>query len=134
MTTDILDVLVVGAGPTGTALAIDLVRRGLDIRIIDKAAGSFEGSRAKGVQPRSLELLDDLGLLDTILAAGTTYPRLGIHLGPATIPWEMFPPSEPTSDVPHPNTWLIPQHRTDAALHARLKELGTAVEYTHELV
>lgn len=130
----VIDVLIAGAGPTGTALAIDLARRGLDIRVIDKAPHGFTGSRAKGIQPRTLEVLDDLGLLDDILAAGSVYPRLGIHLGPVAVPWRMFRQSEATPDVPYPNTWLIPQHATDRALHARLRELGHDIEFGTELV
>ncbi|MFQ6397379.1 FAD-dependent oxidoreductase [Nocardia sp. KC 131] len=127
------DVLVVGAGPTGTALAIDLTRRGVAVRIIDKAAEAFEGSRAKGVQPRSLEVLEDLGVLDDILAGGATYPPLGIHAGPLTLPWHMISRNEKTSDVPYPNTWLIPQFRTDAALRAGLQRTGVTVETNREL-
>lgn len=134
MSAETIDVLVVGAGPTGTALAIDLARRGLRVRIVDKAAHAFDGSRAKGIQPRSLEVLEDLGALDDVLAGGSAYPKLGIHLGPLTIPWRMQPLTDVTTDVPYPNTWLIPQHRTDAALHARLRRLGPAVEFGCELV
>jgi len=54
MNPTILDVLIVGAGPTGTVLAIDLARRGLNVRIIESNSTSFPGSRAKGIQPRSL--------------------------------------------------------------------------------
>ena len=92
MTTDdsVVDVLIAGAGPTGTALAIDLVRRGLRVRIVDKAPHSFEGSRAKGLQPRTLEVLDDLGVTPVLLAQGSLYPKLGIHIGPAVLPWSMM--------------------------------------------
>ena len=62
-------VLIVGAGPTGLTLACDLARR-LSFRIIDKAPEYFAGSRGKGLQPRSLEVLDDLGVVDQILANG----------------------------------------------------------------
>lgn len=127
------DVLVVGAGPTGTALAIDMTRRGLTVRIIDKAAHAFDGSRAKGVQPRSLEVLEDLGVVDEILAGGATYPPLGIHAGPLTIPWHMISRNEFTSDVPYPNTWLIPQFRTDAVLRAGLQRMGVVIETDCEL-
>ena len=113
------DVLIIGAGPAGTALAIDLVRRGLDIRIIDKAPRSFDGSRAKGIQPRTQEVFADLGMLREILAGGSLYPKLGIHLGPLTAPWRMYRTKQPSADIPYPNTWLIPQYRTDAVLHAR---------------
>ncbi|MEV7088380.1 FAD-dependent oxidoreductase [Streptomyces sp. NPDC093085] len=131
---DAIDVLVVGAGPSGTALAIDLVRRGLDIRIVDKAPQAFGGSRAKGVQPRSLEILHDLGALDDVLAGGGAYPLLGFHLGPLTVPWRMFPRKRATPDVPHPNTWLIPQFRTDRALHTRLGAAHHGAEFGRELV
>lgn len=133
-TTDIVDVLVVGGGPTGTALAIDLTRRGRTVRIIDKAAHAFEGSRAKGVQPRTLEVFEDLGVLDGIRAGGADYPLLGIHAGPLNIPWRMISHADVSSDVPHPNTWLIPQSRTDAALRAGLWRLGVSVESNCELV
>jgi 2-polyprenyl-6-methoxyphenol hydroxylase-like FAD-dependent oxidoreductase len=128
------DVLIVGAGPAGTALAIDLVRRGLDVRIIDKAPHPFDGSRAKGVQPRTLEVFYDLGVLADVLAQGSLYPPLGIHAGPVTIPWRMMARAQPTADIPFPNTWLIPQYRTDSALHDRLDELGTQVEFASELI
>lgn len=130
----VLDVLVVGAGPAGSALAIDLLRRGLSVRIIDKAPHSFEGSRAKGVQPRTLEVLEDLGAGAAVVAGGAAYPKLGIHLGRLVIPWRMYKNSRPTADVPYPNTWLVPQFRTDEALHARLAELGCRVEYGTDLI
>ncbi|MGC5258957.1 FAD-dependent monooxygenase [Gordonia sp. DT218] len=129
-----VDVLIVGAGPTGTTLAIDLVRRGHTVRIIDRAPAGFEGSRAKGIQPRSLEVFADLGVIDEIEAAGSTYPSMGIHLGPLTIPKRMVAVEDPSTDVPYPSTWLIAQHSTVAALHARLDALGTTVEYRSELI
>lgn len=134
MTDHTVDVLIVGAGPAGTTLAIDMARRGRTIRIIDAAAHAFAGSRAKGVQPRTLEVLDDLGALDHVLAGGGEYPLLGIHVGPLTFPWRMFKNVEPTDQVPYPNTWLIPQFRTDQALHTRLRDFGHEVEYGHRLV
>ncbi|WP_329271811.1 FAD-dependent oxidoreductase [Streptomyces pseudovenezuelae] len=129
----VIDVLVIGAGPSGSAVAIDLVRRGLDVRVVDRSPHAFEGSRAKGVQPRSLEVLDDLGALKEVLAGGSTYPKLGIRAGPLAVPWKMFTHREATPDVPYPNTWLIPQFRTDRALHARLSELGREIKFGREL-
>jgi len=129
----VIDVLVIGAGPSGSAVAIDLVRRGLDVRIVDRSPHAFDGSRAKGIQPRSLEILEDLGALDEVLAGGSIYPKLGLHAGPLAVPWKMFPHKEATADVPYPNTWLIPQFRTDRALHARLSKLGLEVDFGHEL-
>ena len=129
-----VDVLIVGAGPTGSALAIDLVRRGVSVRIIEKAPTAFGGSRAKGVQPRTMEVMEDLDVINDIVSGGSLYPKLGIHMGPFTVPWSMFRNVQPTNEVPYPNTWLIPQFRIDAALHARLKRLGVPVEFGLELV
>ena len=56
-----------GAGPTGLTLAIDLARRGVDLRIVDAAAAPLTGSRGDGLQPRTLEVFDDLGVLDEVL-------------------------------------------------------------------
>lgn len=127
------DVLIAGAGPTGTALAIDLARRGIRVRVIDRGAQAFGGSRAKGVQPRSLEVFEDLGVLQDVLRGGSLYPKMGIHMGPFTIPLRMFSHSEASDDVPYPNTWLIPQFRIDRALHEAFERLGGSVEYRKEL-
>lgn len=128
------DVLIIGAGPAGTTLAIDLARRGVAVRLIDKAPHAFDGSRAKGIQPRTLEVLDDLGALPDILDQGALYPPMGIHLGPITIPFTMMAKGKRGPDVPYPDTWLIPQRRTDRALHARLESLGGHVDFGTELV
>jgi 2-polyprenyl-6-methoxyphenol hydroxylase-like FAD-dependent oxidoreductase len=135
MTTTDPDVLIVGAGPVGTTLAIDLVRRGVGVRIIDKAAGGFDGSRAKGIQPRTLEVFDDLGSVIDVIAGGSTFPLMGIHFGPITVPWRMLrSPHADDDGVPYAHTWLIPQFRTDSALRDRLHGLGVNVEYNCELI
>ena len=56
-------VLIVGAGPTGMTLACDLARRGIACRVVDKPVEPFPGSRGKGLQPRTLEVFDDLGVI-----------------------------------------------------------------------
>jgi 2-polyprenyl-6-methoxyphenol hydroxylase-like FAD-dependent oxidoreductase len=124
-----IDVLVAGAGPVGSTLAADLVRRGLSVRLIDKAPKAFEGSRAKGVQPRTQEVFEDLGVLDEALAEGGAYPLMGIHLGPLTLPWRMQRQHRPTAAVPYPNILLLPQSRTDAVLHRLLGRLGVTIEF-----
>ena len=135
MTSKTTEVLIVGAGPVGTALGIDLIRRGVSVRVIDKAPGGFEGSRAKGIQPRTLEVLEDLGALDDVIIGGSTYPLMGFHLGPFTIPWRMLrSPHAGDPGVPYPHTWLIPQNRTDRALHDRLTAIGGSIDYRHEIL
>ncbi|MFY0565596.1 FAD-dependent oxidoreductase [Archangium lansingense] len=128
-------VLIVGAGPTGLTLACDLRRRGVACRVIDKAPEFFSGSRGKGLQPRSLEVLDDLGVLDAIRAVGAPYPPLRAYVG-ARVVWEgrMHEPREPTPDVPYPLPLMVPQWRTEEVLRARLAELGGHVELATELV
>ncbi|MER7279210.1 FAD-dependent monooxygenase [Dactylosporangium sp. NPDC000244] len=128
-----LDVLVVGAGPAGLTLACDLRRRGVECRVISAAPGGFEGSRAKGLQPRTLEVLDDLGVLPALAPQAAPYPPLGLHLGPLTIPVAMYRRRRPAPDVPHPDTLLVPQYSTDAALRGRLGELGGRVEFATTL-
>src|ERR1700761_4644808 len=68
------DVLICGAGAAGLTLALDLARRGVDVRLIEKMAGPFPGSRGKGLQPRSQEVFEDLGVLDRMAALGCPYP------------------------------------------------------------
>lgn len=131
--TSSIDVLIIGAGPTGGALAIDLGRRGHTVRLVDASPGAFDGSRAKGIQPRSLEVLEDLGALEGVLTHGSTYPLMGIHLGPATVPWRMFKNRPPRPGVPYPNTWLISQQSTNAALHVRARRLGILPEFSTTL-
>ncbi|MFC9712181.1 FAD-dependent monooxygenase [Paenibacillus sp. NPDC056933] len=126
-----IDVLVAGAGPTGSTLAADLVRRGLRVRVVDKALHSFKGSRAKGIQPRTQEVLEDLGVLDETHAAGSAYPLAGLHFGPLTVPWRMQQRNKPTPDVPYPNILLLAQHRTDAILHRLLERHGLHIEFNN---
>ncbi|WP_425840074.1 FAD-dependent monooxygenase [Streptomyces fractus] len=134
MTSTDVDVLIVGAGPAGLTLACDLRRRGVNHRVISAAADGFEGSRAKAVQPRTLEILDDLGVLAAIEPHSTLYPKLGLHLGPVTAPRTMIKHHRATEDIPHPNTLLIAQYDTDAALRGRLAELGGEVEFNTRLL
>ena len=123
-------VLIAGAGPTGLTLALDLARRGISIRLIEAATTPFEGSRGKGIQPRTLEIFDDLGVIDAILAAGAPYPKLRIHLGPFSLrAGSLDSPKQPTESVPYPNVWMVPQARTEAILRERLRALGGAVEF-----
>ena len=65
-----LDVLVVGAGPTGLMAACELRRHGLSVRIVDAAAAATTLSKAIGVHARTLEIFEDVGVVDEVLAAG----------------------------------------------------------------
>jgi len=128
-------VLIVGAGPTGLTLALDLLRRKIHCRLIEAALTPFTGSRGKGIQPRTLEIFDDLGIIESILAAGGLYPRLRIHLGPLSIRGGSLGSSKAaTASSPYPNLWMVPQSRTEACLRERLDALGGRVEFNTSMV
>jgi len=124
------EVLIVGAGPTGLTLACDLARRGVRALVVERSAGLFPGSRGKGLQPRTLEVLDDLGVIAEILAAGTPYPAMmGWENGERLGEWRMVEPQPASDGVPYPDIWMVPQWRTQEILYARLLELGGAVRF-----
>ena len=82
-----VDVLIAGAGPTGLTLACELARRGVDLRIVDRADRFFGGSRADGIQPRTMEVFADLGMLGPILAAGDLGTVMRAYQGGEVV-WE----------------------------------------------
>ncbi|MFF6993607.1 FAD-dependent oxidoreductase [Streptomyces sp. NPDC008313] len=129
------DVLVVGAGPTGLALAVDLTRRGVRALVVERGDKLFPGSRGKGIQPRTAEVLHDLGVLDAARAAGGTYPvgmiwrdgqRQGEH--------HLFEETGPSEAEPFRASLMLPQWRTQEILFERLRELGGDVVFGRELV
>ncbi len=65
------DVLIVGAGPTGLALACQLIRYGVDFVIVDRNESTTPHSKAIGVQARTLEIYDQIGLADKLIENGT---------------------------------------------------------------
>jgi 2-polyprenyl-6-methoxyphenol hydroxylase-like FAD-dependent oxidoreductase len=129
-----MDVLIVGAGPTGLALGIDLARRGVEALVVERADGLFPGSRGKGIQPRTQEVFDDLGALEAIRAAGGPYP--------ARMIWEdgerigELPTSgaiEAAEGTPYTDPLMVAQWRTQEVLYARLAELGGNVSFGREV-
>ena len=129
------DVLICGAGAAGLALAIDLARRSVDFRLIEKAEAPFRGSRGKGLQPRSLEVFEDLGFVDRLFAVGGPYPptrRYGPNGDYVDEPISDTP-SAPTPAEPYRGTLMTPQFLTEALMRERLAELGAAPEFGREL-
>ncbi|QUQ64845.1 FAD-dependent monooxygenase [Kutzneria sp. CA-103260] len=134
-----MTVVIAGAGPTGLTLGIELARRGIPCRLLDRESGLFPGSRGKGLQPRTLEVFDDLGVLDDVRAEGMPFPNFRLYSG-TEIVWErplheMLGVEEPrvSPGVPYPKAWLIPQWRTDRILHDRFVRLGGKVEFDTEV-
>ncbi|PXX08513.1 FAD-dependent monooxygenase [Mycolicibacterium moriokaense] len=78
MTEQLLPVLVVGAGPTGLTMANELARHGVRPRIIDRGSEPATTSRALVVQPRTLEIFDDIGVIEEAIAAGDPASNLTI--------------------------------------------------------
>ena len=128
------DVLICGAGAAGLTLAVELARRGLNFRLIDKLPGPFRGSRGKGIQPRTLEVFEDLGIVDRVVASGGAYPPQRDYRDDGTsedsYPFEL---SDPTPQEPYRVPVMLPQFLTEAALRERLTELGYRVEFGREL-
>jgi 2-polyprenyl-6-methoxyphenol hydroxylase-like FAD-dependent oxidoreductase len=128
------DVLICGAGPAGLTLAIELARRRVAFLLIDKAAGPFQGSRGKGIQPRTLEILEGLGVLDRIMAAGGHPPALRVYREDDSFDEAALEPIGADPGEPYPLPLVVAQFRTEAVLRERLAELGHRPRYEHELV
>src|SRR5580658_2481114 len=129
------DVLICGAGAAGLTLAIDLARRGISFRLIEKMDGPFRGSRGKGIQPRTQEVFEDLGILDRIAAAGGRYPPQREYRddGSFTVA-EVMEHVDPTSAEPYPLPLMVPQFLTEGVMRDRLVELGHRPHFGFELV
>lgn len=127
-------VLIAGAGPTGLTLACELARRGVPFRIVEAVAGPQAGSRGKGIQPRTLEVFDDLGVVDRVLAHGRVGMPMRMTAPDGTVTMANAELPKPSPDIPYPGTLVIPEWRVEEALRLRLEELGGAVEFGTALV
>ncbi|MBB4233595.1 FAD-dependent oxidoreductase [Rhizobium esperanzae] len=130
-----VDVLISGAGAAGLTLAIELARRGVSFRLIEKLDDPFRGSRGKGIQPRTQEVFEDLGILDRIVALGGTYPRQreyradGSFSESDVVLHEAPPPAEP-----YHLALMAPQFLTEGVMRERLLELGHRPAFGCELI
>lgn len=124
------DVLVVGAGPTGLALAAALRLRGLDPLVIDRQAAGENSSRAAVIHARTLEVLEAIGVSDTLTGRGVHAQRFTIRdrdrvlvpIGFAALPTR------------YPYTLMVSQAVTEAVLLERLQALGGTVLRPRRLV
>ena len=75
------DVLIIGAGPTGLALACQLIRYGVDFIIIDKKETTTPYSKAIGVHARTLEIYEQIGLADELIGLGAVVEKVRMFAG-----------------------------------------------------
>src|SRR5258708_32453050 len=101
MTGGLADVLVVGAGPTGLALAAQLAASGVRARLIDRSLDRVRESRALAIQPRTLEVLAGLGVTDELIACGNPAVQLRIHLSGRVLAVPLFDPGLADTPCPH---------------------------------
>jgi 2-polyprenyl-6-methoxyphenol hydroxylase-like FAD-dependent oxidoreductase len=128
------DVLICGSGAAGLTLAIDLARRGISFCLIEKMDDPFPGSRGKGIQPRSQEIFEDLGVLDRIVAVGGVYPPKREYRADGSYQDSNVVESEPpTPAEPYHIPLLVPQFRTEGVMRERLAEFGSRPSFGCEL-
>jgi 2-polyprenyl-6-methoxyphenol hydroxylase-like FAD-dependent oxidoreductase len=123
-------VLVVGAGSTGLAAALELARNGVRARIVDRAAAPTTESRGTGLQPRTLELLDLHGIGDELMARGQVnralaFFRDGREVG--AVDFSLAPSRYRGSPA-------LPQSMTEEVLRRTLAGYGIEVEWDREVV
>jgi rifampicin monooxygenase len=117
----IIDVVIAGCGPTGLVLACELRLHGVRVVVLDRDAEPTRVVRSLGLHARSIEILDQRGLLERFLANGTEHPLTGFF---AAIP----APTPPTNlDTAHGYVLGIPQPVTDRLLTERATELGVDI-------
>jgi rifampicin monooxygenase len=121
------DVIVAGGGPTGVMLASELRLHGVHALVLEKEAEPTGHARALGLHVRSIEVMDQRGLLERFLALGQQYPVGGFFAGIAK-------PSPDRLDTAHSYVLGIPQTTTERLLTEHATELGTEIRRGCELV
>jgi len=117
------DIVIVGAGPTGLALACVLAAEGVSFVLVDRAAEDDNTSRAAVVHARTLEVLEELKVTDQLRAEGHIVPRFTVRDRDHVLVRIRFD-GLPTR---YPYTLMVPQNVTEAILLGRLRELGGEV-------
>ena len=127
------DVLIVGAGPTGLMLANQLARRGLSPLIIDRHAGPARETRALGVQARTLEIYQKLGVVERVLELGKV--GTGANLWANGKRKGRIPLGDSGRTVtPYPYILILGQDDNERILGDNLGKLGVPIRWNTELV
>lgn len=125
-------VLIAGAGPTGLMLALRLARHGIPLRIIDKASGPGQASRAMAVHARTLEFYRQMGLADEIVAHGVRIEAL--HLRERGEEIARLPLKDIGAGLsPYPYVLAYPQDDHERFLVEQLRHAGGEVEWNTAL-
>jgi len=127
-----LDILVVGAGPTGLVMAVEAARHGLSCRIIDKAPEPSDRSKALVVQARTLEVFDAMGSAIVLEAIDCGQPMriINAYADSCLIAKMQFD----GLDSPYPFPLILEQSQTERILGKHLETLGLKIERQVELV
>ncbi|WP_371539482.1 FAD-dependent monooxygenase [Streptomyces sp. NBC_00466] len=110
------DVLVVGAGPSGLMAACELLRRGVRVRLIDRAPQPVRAPKALSLWPRALDILEDVGLYEEIRRSSTRIDAFSYFSERRLLASFGF-----TEDLA---SRILPQYETEQALTGRLESLG----------
>jgi 2-polyprenyl-6-methoxyphenol hydroxylase-like FAD-dependent oxidoreductase len=124
-------VLIVEAGPTGLALACDLLSRGVDAVVLDRLEGPATAMRAVGLQPRGRQILERLGALGDVTNEAAPHSHLDVSAdvrSVRTVNEDAFRSPDEESLV-----W-VPQTTIERRLRERLEELGGEIRWGHDVI
>jgi 2-polyprenyl-6-methoxyphenol hydroxylase-like FAD-dependent oxidoreductase len=130
---DAIDVVIVGAGPTGLALAAQLESFGVRFRIIDRSLDRAHESRAAAVQARTIEMLQPYDLADALVARGNASANLELHFDGGRSA-ELRLGDFGATDTRFPFILFVSQAETEALLGEHLAARGITIERGVELI
>ena len=128
-----VDVLIIGAGPTGLTAAVEALRNGLTVRIVERQPERGMFSKALVVHARTMEVFALMGVDGDIRKAGTPFAALNLHFNNRKKRVHVDLLEQPWGDTAYPYWLSVPQHDTERVLENRLTGLGGVVEWSTAL-